>query len=167
MATSAQYATTPAYFTGTAATADSSYTAPTNAVLIMTGTSTAAGSGVGHRIYRASAIVKGTSTQAVIRIFTSTDAGTTFQLLGEAMIPAVTAGSSTPISDVSLPFLEGINCAIGVFAGRIPEKLSLSQKEKLPPSMIPSSTIPEVVIKGKSNLLSGVIYNALYPPAVS
>jgi hypothetical protein len=108
MATSAQYATTPAYFTGTAATADSSYTAPTNAVLIMTGTSTAAGSGVGHRIYRASAIVKGTSTQAVIRIFTSTDAGTTFQLLGEAMIPAITAGSSTPISDVSLPFLEGL-----------------------------------------------------------
>ena len=108
MATSAQYATTPAYFTGTAATADSSYTAPTNAVLIMTGTSTAAGSGVGHRIYRASAIVKGTSSQAVVRIFTSTDAGSTFQLLGEAMIPAITAGSSTPISDVSLPFLDGL-----------------------------------------------------------
>ena len=109
MATSAQYATTPAYFTGTAATADSSYTAPTNAVLIMTGTSTAAGSGVGHRIYRASAIVKGTSsTAAVVRIFTSTDAGTTFQLLGEAMIPAITAGASSPISDVSLPFLEGL-----------------------------------------------------------
>jgi len=108
MATSAQYATTPAYFTGTAATADTSYTAPTNAVLIMTGTSTAAGSGVGHRIYRASAIVKGTSSQAVVRIFTSTDAGSTFQLLGEAMIPAITAGSSTPISDVSLPFLEGL-----------------------------------------------------------
>lgn len=108
MATSAQYATTPAYFTGTAATADSSYTAPTNAVLIMTGTSTAAGSGVGHRIYRASAIVKGTSSAAVVRIFTSTDAGTTFQLLGEQMIPAITAGSTTPISDVSLPFLEGL-----------------------------------------------------------
>jgi hypothetical protein len=108
MATSAQYATTPAYFTGTAATADSSYTAPTNAVLIMTGSSTAAGSGVGHRIYRASAIVKGTSSAAVVRIFTSTDAGATFQLLGEAMIPAVTAGSSTPITDVSLPFLEGL-----------------------------------------------------------
>lgn len=108
MATSAQYATTPAYFTGTAATADSSYTAPTNAVLILTGSSTAAGSGVGHRIYRASAIVKGTSSAAVVRIFTSTDAGSTFQLLGEAMIPAVTAGSSTPITDVSLPFLEGL-----------------------------------------------------------
>jgi len=74
----------------------------------MTGTSTAAGSGVGHRIYRASAIVKGTSTAAVIRIFTSTDAGATFQLLGEAMLPAITAGSQSPISDVSLPFLEGL-----------------------------------------------------------
>lgn len=108
MATSAQYATTPAYFTATATTADSSYTAPTNAVLVMTGTSTAAGSGVGHRIYRASAIVKGTSSGAIVRIFTSTDAGTSYQLLGEQMITAVTAGSSTPISDVSLPFLEGL-----------------------------------------------------------
>ena len=77
-------------------------------MLVFTGSSTAAGAGVGTRIYRASAIVKGTSSQAVVRIFTSTDAGTTFQLLGEAMIPAVTAGSSTPISDVSLPFLEGL-----------------------------------------------------------
>ena len=77
-------------------------------MLVYTGSSTAAGAGVGTRIYRASAIVKGTSSQAVVRIFTSTDAGTTFQLLGEAMIPAITAGSSTPITDVSLPFLEGL-----------------------------------------------------------
>jgi len=108
LATSAHYAVNPAYFTATAATADSSYTAPTNAVLVMTGTSTTAGAGVGHRIYRASAIVKGTSAAAIIRIFTSTDAGSTYQLLGEAMIPAITAGSTTPITDVSLPFLDGL-----------------------------------------------------------
>ena len=98
-------------------------------MLVFTGTSTAAGAGVGSRIYRASAIVKGTSSAAVVRIFTSTDAGTTFQLLGEAMIPAITAGSTTPISDVSLPFLEGlvIPGSTGGNAFRIYATTSVSQ----------------------------------------
>lgn len=108
MATSAQYTTSPGYSTATAATADSSYTAPTNIVTILTGPSTAAGSGVGYRISRAFAAVKGTSSAGLLRIFTSSDNGTTKQFLAEYVIPGVTVSSATPAVTIPIPILEGL-----------------------------------------------------------
>ena len=88
MATSAQYTTTPGYSADTVTTADSSYTAPTNYKTILTGPSTAAGSGVGYRINKVICCVKGNSSQCVVRFFCSTDNLTTQNLINEIIIPA-------------------------------------------------------------------------------
>lgn len=108
MATSAQYTSTPGYSTTTATTADTSYTSPTNIVTILTGPSTAAGSGVGYRISRAFAAVKGNSSAGLLRIFTSSDNGTTKQFVAEYSVPAVTTSSTTPAATLAIPILEGL-----------------------------------------------------------
>lgn len=108
MATSAQYTTTPGYSCDTVTTADTSYTAPTNYKTILTGTSTAAGSGVGYRINKVICCVKGTSSQCVVRFFMSTDNLTTQNLIDEIIIPANTASSTAPAVTVAVPFLEGL-----------------------------------------------------------
>jgi hypothetical protein len=110
LATSPQYAVSPDYAVCTVTTADSSYTAPTNYQTLFTGTSTAKGTGVGHRILRCSTVVQGSNAGSVIiiRFFTSTDNLSTFKLLHESMIYNNTAGTTAPAANVSVPFLEGL-----------------------------------------------------------
>ncbi len=110
MATSPQYAVSPDYSVCTLTTADSSYSAPTNYQTLFTGTTTAKGTGVGHRILRCNAVVQGSNSGSVIviRFFTSTDNLSTFKLLHEATIFNNTAGTTAPSANISIPFLEGL-----------------------------------------------------------
>ena len=86
MATSPQFAVTPRIGAVSVATADSSYTAPTNVGTLITGAST------GTRV--AEIVVKNaaTSAAAIVRIFLYD--GTTYWLFDEVTVAAAT-GSST------------------------------------------------------------------------
>jgi hypothetical protein len=110
LATTPHYAVNPDYSVCTVTTADSSYSAPTNYQTLFTGTTTAKGAGVGHRILRCSAIVQGSNAGSVliVRFFTSTDNLSTFKLLHEAAIYNNTAGSTAPAANIAIPALEGL-----------------------------------------------------------
>lgn len=86
MATSPAFATTPRIGAVSIATADSSYTAPTNVGTVLTGV--AAGTRVNEICVKCAA----TSAAAVVRIFLYD--GTTYWLFDELVVGAIT-GSST------------------------------------------------------------------------
>jgi len=109
MATSAQYTATPGYSTAVVTTAETSFTpALTNLATILTGPSTAAGSGVGYRIYKASFVVRGSSVAGALRFFTSTDNGTTLNFIGDASIILSTSNTSNEVWKTDVQFLNGI-----------------------------------------------------------
>jgi len=93
MATSPVFAVTPRIGAVSVATADSSYTAPTNVGTLITGAST------GTRI--AEIVVKNaaTSAAAVVRIFLHD--GTTFWLFDEVTVAAATGSATVQQSRVS------------------------------------------------------------------
>ena len=86
MAAAPQFAVTPRIGAVSIATADSSYTAPTNVGTLLTGAST------GTRVNEIAIKCAATSAAAVVRIFLYD--GTTYWLFDELVIGAIT-GSST------------------------------------------------------------------------
>jgi hypothetical protein len=86
MAASPQFAVTPRIGAVSIATADSSYTAPTNVGTVLTGV--AAGTRIAEVVVKSAA----TSAAAVVRLFLYD--GTTYWLFDEVVIAAIT-GSST------------------------------------------------------------------------
>ena len=86
MATSPAFAITPRISAVSIATADSSYTAPTNVGTLITGAST--GTRIGELVVKSAA----TSAAAVVRVFLYD--GTTYWLFDEITVAAAT-GSST------------------------------------------------------------------------
>ena len=94
MATNAQYTAAPILEVSQVTTADTSRTAPTNSTDITAGPNTAAGNGVGKRIFRVTVQATTNTTAGVIRFFFSTDSGTNKRLICEKIVPAVTASTS-------------------------------------------------------------------------
>ena len=90
MAAAPQFAVTPRIGAVSVATADSSYTAPTNVGTVIAGV--AAGTRVNEVVIKSAA----TSAAAVVRLFLFD--GTTYWLFDEVVIAAVT-GSSTAITN--------------------------------------------------------------------
>lgn len=109
MATTAQYVSTPVIEVSQVTTADTSRTAPTTTSLICSGPSSASAAGIGKRILRIT--INGTSntTAGAVRIWISTDGGTTKRLLVERVIPAITAtAGTTPPFRSEVPELVGL-----------------------------------------------------------
>lgn len=88
MAAAPQFAVTPRIGAVSIATADSSYTAPTNVGTVLTGV--AAGTRINEVVIKSAA----TSAAAVVRLFLFD--GTTYWLFDEVSIPAVTGSSTLP-----------------------------------------------------------------------
>jgi hypothetical protein len=109
MATSAQYVSTPVIEVSQVTTADTSRTAPTTTSLICSGPSVASASGVGKRILRIVIQSVNSTTAGAVRIWISTDGGTTKRLLVERVIPAITAtAGTTPPYRSEVPELVGL-----------------------------------------------------------
>jgi hypothetical protein len=109
MATSAQYVSTPVIEVSQVTTADTSRTAPTTTSLICSGPSVASASGVGKRILRIIIQSVNSTTAGAVRIWISTDGGTTKRLLVERVIPAITAtAGTTPPYRSEVPELVGL-----------------------------------------------------------
>lgn len=109
MATSAQYVSTPVIEVSQVTTADTSRTDPTNTTLICSGPSSASSTGIGKRILRATICATGNTTAGAIRIFISTDGGTTKRLLIEKAVPAITtAVGTTPPFKMEIPEIVGL-----------------------------------------------------------
>jgi|DEB19_MinimDraft_3_1074340.scaffolds.fasta_scaffold10252_2 hypothetical protein len=109
MATSAQYATAPGYSTATVTTAETSFTpATTNLAVLLTGTSTAAGTGVGYRINRIWLVGRGTVNGGTVRFWSSTDGGTTLVFLGDVQHTGVTAATTAESFKMDVPFLANV-----------------------------------------------------------
>jgi hypothetical protein len=109
MATSAQYVSTPVIEVSQVTTADTSRTAPTTTSLICSGPSVASASGVGKRILRIIIQSVNNTTAGAVRIWVSTDGGTTKRLLVERVIPAITAtAGTTPPFRAEVPELVGL-----------------------------------------------------------
>lgn len=109
MATSAQYVSTPVIEVSQVTTADTSRTAPTTTSLICAGPSIASASGVGKRILRIIIQSVNSTTAGAVRIWISTDGGTTKRLLVERVIPAITAtAGTTPPYRSEVPELVGL-----------------------------------------------------------
>ena len=94
MATSEQFTAQPILEVSQVTTADTSRTAPTNSTEITAGPNTAAGNGVGKRIFRVTICATGTTTAGVIRFFFSSNSGTDKRLLCEKIVPAVTPSTT-------------------------------------------------------------------------
>jgi len=95
MATTAQFVQTPVIEVSQGLTADTSRTAPTNAVLVAAGPATTSGPGVGKRINRVVVSATATTTAGAIRFWISTDGGTTDRLIVERSVPAITVATGT------------------------------------------------------------------------
>jgi hypothetical protein len=109
MATSAQYVSTPVIEVSQVTTADASRTAPTTTSLICSGPSVASASGIGKRILRIVIQSVNSTTAGAVRIWISTDGGTTKRLLVERVIPAITAtAGTTPPYRSEVPELVGL-----------------------------------------------------------
>jgi hypothetical protein len=109
MATTAQYVSTPVIEVSQVTTADTSRTSPTTTSLICEGPSVASASGVGKRILRIIINAVGNTTAGAVRIWVSTDGGTTKRLLVERVIPAITAtAGTTPPYRSEVPELVGL-----------------------------------------------------------
>jgi len=109
MATSAQYVSTPVIEVSQVTTADTSRTAPTTTSLICSGPSVASASGIGKRILRIVIQSVNSTTAGAVRIWISTDGGTTKRLLVERVIPAITAtAGTTPPYRSEVPELVGL-----------------------------------------------------------
>lgn len=96
MATSPNFAATPRFSAVSIATGDTSRTAPTNVGTVFT-----AGSS-GSRIDEVTITAAGTSTANVVRLFIYT--GSTYYLLQEVLITAVTASASVDSFTTTLTF---------------------------------------------------------------
>jgi hypothetical protein len=109
MATTAQYVSTPVIEVSQVTTADTSRTAPSTTSLICSGPSVASASGVGKRILRIVIQSVNSTTAGAVRIWISTDGGTTKRLLVERVIPAITAtAGTTPPYRSEVPELVGL-----------------------------------------------------------
>ena len=109
MATTAQYVSTPVIEVSQVTTADTSRTAPATTSLICAGPSSASAAGIGKRILRIIICGTATTTANAVRIFISTDGGTTKRLLVERVIPAITAtAGTTPPFRSEVPELVGL-----------------------------------------------------------
>jgi hypothetical protein len=109
MATSAQYVSTPVIEVSQVTTADTSRTAPTTTSLICSGPSSASASGVGKRVLRIVIQSVSNTTAGAVRLWISTDGGTTKRLLVERVIPAITAtAGTTPPYRSEVPELVGL-----------------------------------------------------------
>jgi len=109
MATSAQYVSTPVIEVSQVTTADTSRTAPTTTSLICSGPSVASASGIGKRILRIVIQSVNSTTAGAVRIWISTDGGTTKRILVERVIPAITAtAGTTPPYRSEVPELVGL-----------------------------------------------------------
>lgn len=93
MATSPAFAVTPRMASVSIATADSSYTAPTNVGTLITGAST------GTRIAELVVKCAATSAAAVVRVFLYD--GTTYWLFDEILVAAATGSSTVAQTRVS------------------------------------------------------------------
>lgn len=96
MATSPAFATTPRIGAVSIATADSSYTAPTNVGTVITGV--AAGTRIAEVVVKCAA----TSQAAIVRLFLYD--GTTYWLFDEVTIAAATGSSTVQQTRVSMVY---------------------------------------------------------------
>lgn len=96
MATAPAFATTPRIGAVSIATADSSYTAPTNVGTVITGV--AAGTRIAEVVVKCAA----TSAAAIVRLFLHD--GTTYWLLDEVTIAAATGSSTVQQTRVSVVY---------------------------------------------------------------
>ena len=96
MATSPAFATTPRIGAVSIATADSSYTAPTNVGTVLTGV--AAGTRISEVVVKCAA----TSAAAIVRLFLYD--GTTYWLFDEVTITAATGSSTVQQTRVSVVY---------------------------------------------------------------
>jgi len=95
MATSPAFATTPRIGAVSIATADSSYTAPSNVGTVLTGV--AAGTRIAEVVVKCVA----TSAAAIVRLFLYDGTTTTYYLFDEVTIPAATGSSTVQQTRVS------------------------------------------------------------------
>lgn len=96
MATSPAFATTPRIGAVSIATADSSYTAPTNVGTVLTGV--AAGTRIAEVVVKCAA----TSAAAIVRLFLFD--GTTYWLFDEVTVAAATGSSTVQQTRVSVVY---------------------------------------------------------------
>lgn len=96
MATSPAFATTPRIGAVSIATADSSYTAPTNVGTVLTGV--AAGTRISEVVVKCAA----TSAAAIVRLFLYD--GTTYWLFDEVTVAAATGSSTVQQTRVSVVY---------------------------------------------------------------
>ena len=96
MATNIAYAATPRLASVSIATADSSYTAPTNVGTLMAGV--AAGTKINEIVVKCAA----TSAAAVVRVFLYD--GSTYWLFDEVIVPAITGSSTVAQARVSVSY---------------------------------------------------------------
>ena len=96
MATSPAFAVTPRIGAVSIATADSSYTAPTNVGVLITGAST--GSRIAELVVKSAA----TSAAAIVRVFLYD--GTTYWLFDEITVAAATGSSTVQQTRVSTSY---------------------------------------------------------------
>lgn len=108
MATSAQYAAQPIIEHAQVTTADTSRTAPTNAVEVTAGPNVSANAGVGKRINRVTVHAVGTTTAGMVRFFLSTDGGTNKRLICEKGVAAVTVSATLSAVRMEVPELSGL-----------------------------------------------------------
>lgn len=95
MADNPSFAVTPRIGAASVATADSSYTAPTNFATILTGAST--GTRIAEVVCKIA--ITSASTASVVRLFLHD--GTTYYLLDEIALPATTASASVAAARAS------------------------------------------------------------------
>lgn len=96
MAAAPQFAVTPRIGAVSIATADSSYTAPTNVGTVLTGV--AAGTRINEVVIKSAA----TSAAAVVRLFLFD--GTSYWLFDEVVIPAITGSSTSATNRARLTY---------------------------------------------------------------
>jgi len=98
MATSPAFAVTPRMAAVSIATADSSYTAPTNVGTLITGAST------GTRISEIVVKCAATSAAAIVRVFLYDGSSTTYWLFDEITVAAATGSSTVQQTRVSTTY---------------------------------------------------------------
>jgi hypothetical protein len=108
MATSAQFTAQPIIDIAQVSTSNSNRDGTGTIVTVASGPSTTAGNGVGKRINRVVINAATTTTVGMIRFFLSLDSGTTNRLIGEVLVPAVTASSSNSAFRAEVGFLNGL-----------------------------------------------------------
>lgn len=95
MATTAQFGAQPFLEVAQVSTANTNRDGTGTTVLLTSGPATAAADGVGKRISRVWVTRPGTSSNANVTFYYSTDGGTTKRLISEWNIPAYTASTTT------------------------------------------------------------------------